>query len=174
MATIAVFLAMGGSVYAAKKIGSKQIKRDAVLGKHVKDGEITASELGAGAVTGSELADGSATASKLSCPKRDPSYTFARLGELCVNPGNFIGYSSDFASATQQCAGQDLRLPTTGEAAILLRHVPGAGGQNQTWTSTLFGATTGFVVDEAVLGTLTYTNTAFADNRRYFCVTTLG
>ncbi len=41
VASLALFLALGGGVvYAANKISSKDIKRDAVRSKHIKDGQV--------------------------------------------------------------------------------------------------------------------------------------
>jgi hypothetical protein len=69
VATIALFLALtGGAVYAATKIGSKDIergaikakhvKKDAVRAKHLKANSVAAAELAAGAVGAEEIADG--------------------------------------------------------------------------------------------------------------------
>jgi len=47
MASIAVFAVLGGSAYAAAKIGANDIKKNAVRTKHIKNGEVGAADLGA-------------------------------------------------------------------------------------------------------------------------------
>jgi hypothetical protein len=57
VATLALFLALtGGAVYAANKIGSKDIERGAVKAKHVKKDAIRAKHLKADSVAAAELA----------------------------------------------------------------------------------------------------------------------
>jgi len=60
MATIAVFIALGGSAYAAAQlkknsVGTKQLKKDAVIGAKVKDGSLSAVDIG-GAVSSANRA----------------------------------------------------------------------------------------------------------------------
>jgi hypothetical protein len=45
MATVAVFIALGTGAYAASKIDSKDISRNAVLSKHIKNGNVKAKDL---------------------------------------------------------------------------------------------------------------------------------
>jgi hypothetical protein len=45
MATIAVFLVLGGGAYAASKIGAGDIRRNAVRSKHIKDGQVKTRDL---------------------------------------------------------------------------------------------------------------------------------
>ena len=56
--TIALFLALsGGVVYAASKIGTKDIKRQAVTGKKIAPGAVKNGKLTAGSVSTEKLAD---------------------------------------------------------------------------------------------------------------------
>src|SRR5215203_5760907 len=55
MATIAVFIALGGASYAAIKlpknsVGNKQLKKNAVTSVKVRDGSLTPQDFGAGAL----------------------------------------------------------------------------------------------------------------------------
>jgi hypothetical protein len=60
VAYLALFVALGtGTAYAANQITSKDIARNAVKAKHIKDGQVRGAELAASAVTGANLADGS-------------------------------------------------------------------------------------------------------------------
>jgi hypothetical protein len=60
MATIAVFIALGGASYAAMKlpknsVGSKQIKKNAVSSAKIKNGAVTAAKVRSGALTGAQI-----------------------------------------------------------------------------------------------------------------------
>lgn len=60
MSTIAVFgVIAGGGAYAAAKIESEDIAKNAVLSKHLKAGNVKGSDLAAGAVGTGHVADGS-------------------------------------------------------------------------------------------------------------------
>jgi hypothetical protein len=76
MSSLAVFLVLGGgAAYAAKKIGTNQlkgasvttakIKRNAVTASKIKKGAITTRKIATGAVTNGKLADGVVTVQKL-------------------------------------------------------------------------------------------------------------
>jgi hypothetical protein len=60
MATIAVFLALGGGALAAVAL-----KKNSVKSKQIKDGQVKAPDLAKGAVTGDKLADGAVSKAKL-------------------------------------------------------------------------------------------------------------
>jgi hypothetical protein len=59
MATIAVFLALGGGAYAAATVGSSQIKSNAILSRHIKNGQVKNADLAANSVGGGKIVDGS-------------------------------------------------------------------------------------------------------------------
>ncbi len=60
MSTFGVFIALGlGTAYAADKIGSKDIAKDAVRSKHIKAGNVKNADLAGGAVNSGKVADGS-------------------------------------------------------------------------------------------------------------------
>lgn len=76
MSSLAVFLVLGGgAAYAARKIGTNElkgasvttakIKRNAVTASKIKRGSVKAAKIGSGAVTNPKLADGSVTVQKL-------------------------------------------------------------------------------------------------------------
>jgi hypothetical protein len=73
MAAIAFFIAVaGGGAYAAATIGSGSIKNDAVLSRHIKDGEVKNPDLGTGSVGTVKIRPGAVTPGKLSA---DPDPT---------------------------------------------------------------------------------------------------
>jgi hypothetical protein len=60
MATIAVFIALGGASYAAVKVpknsvGTKQIKNGAITGAKIKSGAVTGAKIAAGGITGADI-----------------------------------------------------------------------------------------------------------------------
>ena len=90
---LALFIALTGTSYAATKIGPGDIKKNAVLAKHVKDGVLTGAEVADNALTGADidegslqnvpvlLADGSVTTAKLS----DAAVTMPKLADAAVS-----------------------------------------------------------------------------------------
>jgi hypothetical protein len=58
VAVIALIVALAGSAYAAGKIGTKQLKKNAVSTKKIKDDAVTGSKIANGAVNGAKLAKG--------------------------------------------------------------------------------------------------------------------
>ena len=66
MSSIAVFLVLGGaSAYAAKKIGSNEIKGNSITTGKIKKEAVTKAKLKKASVDSSKLADGAVTTSKL-------------------------------------------------------------------------------------------------------------
>jgi hypothetical protein len=117
VATLALFLALtGGVVYAAEKIGSKDIDRDAVKAKHIKtnavrEAEIRANavgaeEIGPGQVAAEEIADGSVGGAEVneagltkvpSATAADNAAEAERVGGVKVTP---IASSLPFGAGT--------------------------------------------------------------------------
>jgi hypothetical protein len=62
---VALFVALGGTTYAAATIGSGDIKSNAVLSRHIKNGEIKNFDLGAKAVGTAKLQARAITAAKV-------------------------------------------------------------------------------------------------------------
>lgn len=117
-ATLALFLALGGGLaVAAGKIGSKQIKPDAVKAKHVKDGQIKSAEIGDGQVGSAEIGDLQVTAAK----------TGAGVLDQCA-PGAVAGYVEVSASASFPAAftGAGVRGFACNGAALVRREDEGS------------------------------------------------
>lgn len=58
ISVIALFVALGGSAYAAKKIGSKEIKANAITTGKIKKNAITTAKIKSNAVTGAKINEG--------------------------------------------------------------------------------------------------------------------
>lgn len=86
MATIAVFVALGGVSYAAIKlpknsVGSKQIKKNAVVGAKIKKGAITGDKIANGTITGTNIKAGSLTGSDIA----NTTVTGANINQATLN-----------------------------------------------------------------------------------------
>lgn len=73
VAYLALFIALGGSAYAAshlgsKTVGTKQLKGGAVTAAKLKKNAVTKAKIKNGAVNGSKIADGSVTGTEINAP----------------------------------------------------------------------------------------------------------
>ena len=65
VAYLALFVAMSGTAYATATIGSADIKANAVLSKHIKNGQVKNPDLGTNAVTGTKIQNETITSAKI-------------------------------------------------------------------------------------------------------------
>jgi hypothetical protein len=72
VAYLALFVALGGTTYAAATIGPSNIKNDAVRSRHIKDGAVKNPDLGLNSVGTAKIRPGAVTPGKLSA---DPDPT---------------------------------------------------------------------------------------------------
>jgi hypothetical protein len=105
MATIAVFIALGGSAVAVKKlkagsVGTKQLKANAVTEAKVGLGAISAAKIADSAVTANKLADLSVSKSKLGINSVDGSK---------IQDGS-VGISDSDNSLHQKCQANTVYL----------------------------------------------------------------
>jgi hypothetical protein len=61
VAYLCLFIVLGGGAYAAQKIGSGQLKKNAVTTSKIRNGAVTTKKIRNGAVNGAKVADGSIT-----------------------------------------------------------------------------------------------------------------
>ena len=112
---IAIFIALGGTAYAANKVGSSDIAKNAVRSKHIKAKQVKPGDVSP------KLRDG--------CPRGT-----VLLSELCVKPAD--GSNRDFIAAFDFCADGGLRLPSQPEAHLISsqNNVPGIAPGELYWT----------------------------------------
>ena len=119
VAMVALIVALGGSAYAAKKIGSSQLKKNAVTTKKIKNGAVTGGKLASGAVSSGKIAGNAVTTDKIT----DGAVTTgkiadATLGSLTTARGTTS--SCDPASTTfVDCGTVSLDLPRSGRVLVL-------------------------------------------------------
>lgn len=116
LSVIAIFIALGGITVAAKK--SKKIN-----GSKIKNGSIAKSKLKPDVLKGLETC---------------PSAATNRVGSLCYGPQEAA--ANWVVASEQTCDAKGLRLPTIGEALLIMNQ---AGGANVTWTDEIAQLTPG-------------------------------
>lgn len=180
MSTLAVFIALGGSSYAAitisgasienRSIPAKKLKRNSITGKEVRESRLNRVPR---AKTAERLGGFSAAQLRVHCP----SDTFPSA-DVCVE--RTARAASSYGSAVLQCAqvgtpaGPGRRLPTHGELTAALTAVALAPGGEL--TSNVYpsagdpGRLDVLVVMDQVGGVTVTPNTA-AGGRAYRCVT---
>jgi hypothetical protein len=180
MSTLAVFIALGGSSYAAltisgtsiknRSIPAKKLERNAITGKEVRESRLNRVPR---AKTAERLGGFSAAELRVHCP----SDTFP-IADVCVE--RTARAASSYGSAVLQCAqvgtpaGPGRRLPTHGELTAALGAVPLAPGGELTSnvypSSTDTGRLDVLYVTNQVGGVALTPDTA-AGGRAYRCVT---
>jgi hypothetical protein len=186
VAYLALFVALGGSAYAAvglprNSVGTKQLKDGAVTSAKFKrsatapnathainaDHAVNADHsanadqaTNAGALGGSPPSD-----YRVNCPS-----AMGRAGSLCYDQTERP--AKTFASALQTCARSGLRLPDAGELALVFDHSDAT--QDRQWISA-FSVVSGVglvagVVSQDTTRTLSLTTTPVADNVAFRCV----
>ena len=108
VALIALFAALGGSAYAAKKIGTKEIKANAITTGKIKKNAITTAKIKKEAVTGAKIKEASLG--------EVPSATNATNA---VNATNAANWSRFYTSGLKKTSiGQTVSLGTIGPFSI--------------------------------------------------------
>lgn len=102
MATLAMFMALGGVAFAAATVGSQQIINNSILSRDVKNGTLTGSDVATGSITGAQVASDSLTGSDID---------EATLGSVptAANAGTLDGVdSTGFLGTTAKAADSDM------------------------------------------------------------------
>lgn len=121
MSSIAVFLVLGGaSAYAAKKIGSNEIKGNSITTGKIKKNAVTASKIKKNSITTAKIKNGAVTGPKinLSTVGTVPSATTA---------SNLVGQQSFFIKLSP---GQIQTIATNGAVSLVAVCETGVGGTN--------------------------------------------
>jgi hypothetical protein len=180
MSTLALFIALGGSSYAAitisgssiknRSIPAKKLKRNAITGNEVRESRLSRVRR---AKTADRLGGFTAAELRVHCP----SDTFP-IADVCVE--RTPRPASSYGSAVLQCAqlgtpaGPGRRLPTHGEETAALTAVPLAAGGELTSNVYPSGSDPGrldvlFVTDQ--VGGVALTPNTAAGGKAYRCVT---
>jgi hypothetical protein len=180
MATVAVFIALGGSSYAALRISGSDIKNRSIAGKKIKRNTLTGKQIRESRlarVPRARNADRLNGATAASLRIRCPAGTFPSA-DVCVE--QTPRRSASYGSAVLECAlagtpaGPGRRLPTHGELRAALAAVPLAAGGELTSEVSPSGSTPGeldvlYVTSQ--VGNVAVTPNTGAGGKAFRCVT---
>ncbi len=128
---LALFVALGGSAYAASKVGTKDIKNKAITAAKIKKNAITTAKIKNEAVTGAKIKEASLGAV--------PNATNSVNSTNAVNAENAKNFGRFFASGMKKASiGQTVPLLTVGPFTITGKCADKGGGLTQAtqWIST--------------------------------------
>jgi len=124
VALLALFVALGGSAYAATKIGSKDIKANAITSGKIKKNAVTTAKIKKDAVTGAKI--------KESSLGTVPSAANATSAVNAVNATNAANFSRYFTSGLQKAnAGTGVVLGSVGPFRFIGKCKDLGGGNAQ-------------------------------------------
>lgn len=106
---LALFVALGGSSYAAVKINGKNIKKGTIAGSKLKNQAVSSAKLKNGAVTAAKLKDGAITGAKLN------------LGTLGTVPSAARADSATTAANATNAATADVAKSIAGQISFYKR-----------------------------------------------------
>jgi hypothetical protein len=160
MATIAVFIALGGTGYAAihlprNSVGRRQLRTHAVSSSKLAVGAVTASRVRSNSLTGAQINEGTlgTVPSALAAGAAQNAANADRLNgvsaaDLRVRcPGGTVPYAgacfevgqraaTNWSAAAIACAGAGRRLPTV-DQLVAFSQIAGIGFAGEEWTSAL-------------------------------------
>ena len=179
MATIAVFIALGGSSYAALTISGSDIRNRSIAGKKLKRNTLTGKQVRESRlsrVPRARNADRLNGATAASLRVRCPADTFPSA-DVCVE--RTARAAASYGTAVLECAqagtpaGPGRRLPTHGELRAALTAVQLAAGGELTSEVYPSGSTPGqldvlYVTDQA--GSVAVTSNTGAGGKAFRCV----
>jgi hypothetical protein len=122
-ATVALFLALGGSSYAALTITGGNIKNGTVTGSDVKDESIKGRDIDNGTLTGSDLKNGSVTSSDIG----DGTLTLSdfKSGVVLTGPPGAAGPQGEAALTNAVVRKADQALPADDSSEATASCAPG-------------------------------------------------
>lgn len=122
MATIAVFLALGGTTIAIslpkKSVGPKQLKKNAVRERHLQPGAVSTDKLAEGAVTTGKLGDAAVTEAKIN-PSAIPLLGTLRSDQTLRGSFNPGGYATVAEDNTKQGVSYIFPLPSPTPSTVI-------------------------------------------------------
>jgi hypothetical protein len=151
VACLALFVALGGSVYAAGKISGNQIKANSLPGnrvkaktltaKQVKPGSLTGAQIKAGSLTGTQIQAGSLTGTQINASTLS-GVTASKLGSIQYASATVALGSAGGDTGTANCpAGTNVigGGESVSNDAIDLAIDSGPNATRNGWTATGFG-----------------------------------
>jgi hypothetical protein len=147
VATLALFITLGGPAWASRLVSGAQIKNDSITSAKIKNGSITSAKIGKGqienanlatnAVTGSNVAAGSLTAANVA-----PN-TFLPANGVAANSAQLGGVPASGYLTTTGTAADSNKLGGVAASGF----VQGSGNMLQNWVVVQPGSTDVFLMD---------------------------
>ena len=109
VAMIALLVALGSGAYAASKVGTKDIKDEAVTGKKLAKNAVKSNKTKDGGLKGKDLKDGTVTSEKLAEGATALNITVRSSGERVLTPGSDSIVSAD-CEAGEFATGSSISL----------------------------------------------------------------
>jgi hypothetical protein len=110
MATLAMFVALGGGAYAAATIGAADIKRNAVRPKHIKPNTVKSRHISRGAVDSADIRNNAVTTGKIA----GNAVTSAKIADNAIATGDV----ADSAIATGKIADSAVAAGKLADSAV--------------------------------------------------------
>ncbi len=139
---IAIFIALTGTAWAAEKVGQRDIAKNAVRAKHIKDGKVGSAELAdessGKALTGIDVAANGLTGADVeeSTLFNDNSLTAADIGQGAVDTSEIAGGAVGSGEiANNSIASADIAQDAVNDAEIANGAVRSAKIENNTITA---------------------------------------
>ena len=124
---LALFVALGGSAYAASKVGTKNIKNNAITAAKIKKNAITTAKIKNEAVTGAKIKEAS-----LGTVPSAVNADNATNATNAANAANAANFSRFFSSGMKKASiGQTVPLLTVGPFTITGKCADKGGGLTQ-------------------------------------------
>lgn len=196
MATIAVFVALGGASYAATQlphnsVGTNQLKNGAVSTAKLKGTSVTTNKIAKEAVTGAKiklstvgavpiakLAENASAVNGLSssglinqavvgAKLHCPAGTTLSTG-VCFSD---VHAPAGWYPAIDTCAKEEMTLPTPAQLHVFGRaHIPSTGETVFEWTGNALSTTTVLAISATISGEGAAERNVFGDSIPYHCV----
>lgn len=139
---LALFVALGGSAYAAQKIGTKEIKNNAITPAKIKKGAVTTPKIKDNAITGAKIAEASlgavpsaqhaATAASADTAKSAITADTAKSATTAQTAENALNFSHYFSSGLKKASqGETVTLLEIGPFTIVGKCVDGGSGYSE-------------------------------------------
>ncbi|HWN72512.1 MAG TPA: hypothetical protein VNN15_01750 [Solirubrobacterales bacterium] len=140
---LALFVALGGTAWAAHKIGSKEIKAGAVNGAKIKNGAVTGAKIAPNSVTGKQINESSLgtvpsaeKANSAETATLAQSATSARTADSAQSAAtalNFARYAS--SPIVRAGLGQEVTIMQRGPFSFVGHCVNGGGGSAEAFVT---------------------------------------
>lgn len=139
---LALFVALGGSAYAAKKIGTKEIKNNAITPAKIMKGAVTTPKIKDNAITGAKIAEASlgsvpnaqhaTTAASAESAKSATTAETAKSATTAQTAENALNFSHYFSSGLVKAShGQTVPLLEIGPFSIVGKCEDGGSGYSE-------------------------------------------